>query len=281
HRRCCAPCGDRGLTRAVPRGSADVRLLCIDRGGGADLDDRPLGGWSEAGMGRGLARLCMWGAGRAGPPPRRHREDWRPMDRWFTARQRGAFRRRSRPGSSSPRRSAGMIRINLAPPAAGRPAAPSTLRLGLIFGVLIALLVGGLGGFGVKLGVDISDLQREIAGSEADLARLRARIAEGQRVRSEMEELRRDIDAIETAARSQVRPAYLLSTLANALPPDVWLIRVEEKGRHMRLAGSSRSSVGLSAFMTSLDRSGRFRDIELVESRLDPARGSGVISFEL
>ena len=174
-----------------------------------------------------------------------------------------------------------MIRINLAPPAAGRPAAPSTLRLGLIFGVLIALLVGGLGGFGVKLGVDISDLQREIAGSEADLARLRARIAEGQRVRSEMEELRRDIDAIETAARSQVRPAYLLSTLANALPPEVWLIRVEEKGRHMRLAGSSRSSVGLSAFMTSLDRSGRFRDIELVESRLDPARGSRVISFEL
>ena len=178
-----------------------------------------------------------------------------------------------------------MIGINLAPRSKTKQApdigSRAGISLGLVFGALFLALVGGLSAYGWKVSADMSRIEREIARAEKDKARLHALIAEGQRFKREKEELERRVNGIESVARSQVRPAYLMDAMADLVPADVWLTRVEEKGRHLRLAGAASSAVALSDFMDNLKASDKFRDVDLVESRQDLTKPSRTITFEL
>ena len=56
---------------------------------------------------------------------------------------------------------------------------------------------------------------------------------------------------------NQARPVYLLDAMADTLPPDLWLTRMEERGPSLRIAGTTYSSVALSDFMANLKASGQ------------------------
>jgi Tfp pilus assembly protein PilN len=177
-----------------------------------------------------------------------------------------------------------MVRINLAPPRDGKRRAAAggpSPRLGLIFGLLAVLLVAGLGAYAWKLSADIATFQAATQQNQEELDRLRPVIAEHQRYRQEKEELERRVNAIEAVARSQARPTYLMDALADTLPADLWLTRMEEKGQQLRLAGTTYSSVTLADFMARLKASGTFKDVDLVESRQDLTKSPRTITFEV
>jgi Tfp pilus assembly protein PilN len=175
-----------------------------------------------------------------------------------------------------------MIRINLAPP-------PTRKRrfglpgpgLGLLFGALFAMEVAGLGLYWAILAADMRRLGQEIEENGKEMARLRVIIAEGQRFKQEKEDLERRVNAIETIVRNQARPAYLLDALADLLPGNLWLTRREEKGQQLRLGGATYSSVALADFMANLKASGKFREVDLVESRQDLTKSPRIIMFEV
>jgi Tfp pilus assembly protein PilN len=180
-----------------------------------------------------------------------------------------------------------MIYINLAPPSekqqrktAGLPGAGG-INLGMVFGLVFAVLVGALGAYWWALSSDIAAIQRDIASNEREKVRLQAVIAEGKRFKQDVEELERRVNAIEAVARDQARPAYLMDAMADVLPADLWLTRVEEKGQQLRLAGSTYSSAALSNFMFNLKTSGKFKGVDLVESRQDLAKTPRTIAFEV
>jgi type IV pilus assembly protein PilN len=174
-----------------------------------------------------------------------------------------------------------MIKINLAPPTAKTRSAGAEIPLALVFGGLGALLVVGLAVYGWILSADVVRLQWEIEQSQRELTRLKPIIAEGQRYRQEKEELERRVNAIEVVARNQARPTYLLDSLADLLPKDLWLTRIEEKSQQLRLAGTTYSSATLADFMANLKASGRFKDVDLVESRQDLGKTPRTITFEV
>lgn len=175
-----------------------------------------------------------------------------------------------------------MIKINLAPPTArkrgnGQPG----INLGLVFGGLAILLVIALGAYWWMLAADVAVLAADIRESQAEIARLKPIIAEGQRYRREKEELERRVNAIEMVARDQARPAYLFDALVDVLPADLWITRMEEKGSVLRLAGTTFSSVALADFMANLKASGKFKEVDLVESRQDLTKSPRTITFEV
>jgi type IV pilus assembly protein PilN len=180
-----------------------------------------------------------------------------------------------------------MIHINLVPPSEKKQrkvpslAGAAGINLGLVFGALFVVLVGALGVYWWTLSSDIASLERQIADNEREKTRLQAVIAEGKRFKQDVDELERRVNAIEAVARNQARPAYLMDAMADMLPSDLWLTRVEEKGHHLRLAGSTHSSAALSDFMSNLKTSGKFKDVDLVESRQDLAKSPRTISFEV
>ena len=175
-----------------------------------------------------------------------------------------------------------MIKINLAPPSARtRGAGLPVFHLGIVFGALGLLLVVVVAAYGWMLSAEVGGLRREIEQNQAEIVRLKPIIAEGQRYRLEKEELERRVNAIEAVARNQPRPTYLLDTLADMLPADLWLTRVEEKSQQLRLAGTTYSSVALSDFMANLRASGKFKEVDLVESRQDLGKSPRTITFEV
>jgi type IV pilus assembly protein PilN len=177
-----------------------------------------------------------------------------------------------------------MIKINLAPPPRERKRAQraqAQVNLGLVFGLLLVLLVGGIGVYWWVLSAETARLGREIAQQQQELERLRLVIAEGQRVKREKEELERRVNAIEAVARLQTRPVYLIDALADMLPKDLWLTRMEEKGHLLRLAGTSFSTTAIADFMANLKASGRFVDVDLVEHKQDLTKSPRTITFEV
>lgn len=178
-----------------------------------------------------------------------------------------------------------MIRINLAPPSTKKTAASFAatpgVSLGMVFGVLLVALIGVLGAYWWKVSSDVAWFAAEVQRNEQEKIRLAAVIAEGQRYKREKEELEVRVNAIERVARNQARPAYLIDAIADVLPGDLWLTRVEEKGSSLRLAGSTHSSVALSDFMGNLKTSGKFKDVDLVESRQDLTKSPRTITFEV
>jgi Tfp pilus assembly protein PilN len=178
-----------------------------------------------------------------------------------------------------------MIRINLAPPSTKKAgpsfSSESGINLGMVFGVLLVTLIAMLGGYWRTVSSEISRLNNDITRAEAEKTRLATVIAVGQRYKREKEELENRVNAIERIARDQARPVYLMDAMADVLPPDLWLSRIEEKGQQLRLAGTTYSALVLSDFMTNLKASTKFRDVDLVESRQDLAKSPRTITFEV
>lgn len=176
-----------------------------------------------------------------------------------------------------------MIKINLAPPTSKKPRGPSGPgpRLGLLFGVLFAALIVLIGGWWLTLSLEARRLNAEIENNRRETERLRPIIAAGQRYKREKEELERRLNAIETVSRNQARPVYLLDAMADTLPADLWLTRLEERGAQLRIAGTTYSSVALSDFMANLKASGKFKDVDLLDAKQDLTKSPRTITFEV
>jgi type IV pilus assembly protein PilN len=176
-----------------------------------------------------------------------------------------------------------MIKINLAPPPAKKKLQLSvpSFNLGWLFGILFAVLVVVLGGWWWTLDSEVDRLNHDITENKKEIDRLKTLIAEGQRFKKEKEDLERRVTAIDAVARKQTRPVYLLDNFVDAVPRDLWITRMEERGNQLRLAGTTYSSTVLADFMANLRASGKFADVDLVESRQDLSKPVRTITFEV
>jgi len=176
-----------------------------------------------------------------------------------------------------------MIRINLAPPSAKRKAgfALPDFNLGMALGGLFLALLLFLGGWYWSLAAERKRLTTEIADNKREAERLKVVIAEGQRFRRDKEALERRVNAIDTVARQQTRPVYLMDSVVDQLPKDLWLTRMEEKGTQLKFAGSTYSATSLSDFMANLKASGKFKDVDIVDAKADLTKTPRTIAFEV
>jgi Tfp pilus assembly protein PilN len=174
-----------------------------------------------------------------------------------------------------------MIRINLAPVTSRRAKARPVVDLRLVFGVACVLVAVALAATASALSAELAGLGRDIQRDREEFGRLRAINAEGPRQRADKQELERRVAAIEAVARRQVQPVYLLDALADLPPRDLWMTRVEQKGAQIKLNGVTTSSASLAMLLANLQRSTRFKDVDLVESRQDLAKSPRAIAFEV
>lgn len=177
-----------------------------------------------------------------------------------------------------------MIKINLRPPRPRRVipfALPALPGPELLFGVLAALLIAGIGAYWYTLAQEASRLRPEIDRAEQELKTLKAAIDEGNRFKKEKEDLEQRVALIELISRNQVRPVYLLDAMADMIPRDLWLTSVEEKQERLRLAGTAYSPIAVADFMSNLRGSGKFKDVDLVAARQDLAKTPRLVTFEV
>jgi Tfp pilus assembly protein PilN len=178
-----------------------------------------------------------------------------------------------------------MIRVNLAP-AGARPRAAlriqvPSLNLGIAFLVLYVAAAGGLAYAWRTLTLEQEQLQAEVTRASQELAQLRAITGQTARVKAQLAELRQRLRTIEDLTRNQGRPILLLDAFADALPADLWITGIEEKAAVLKVTGTAFSTTAVSDLMANLRRSGKFKDVDIVIARQDPAKTPRLVTFEV
>ena len=176
-----------------------------------------------------------------------------------------------------------MIRINLLgrprPKVKRRVAIAGTLQL-LLFAVPVLLAVGVLVVQYVFIKGDINELQVKIEQKESEkrtMAQLEKEIKEYE---EEQRRLQGRLDVIEGLKRNQAGPVRLLEAVGNtvSLTETLWLTSMEEQADTIQFKGLAGSVEAVANFITNLNRSGYFQNVEIKESV--QKEKEGVVNFE-
>jgi Tfp pilus assembly protein PilN len=169
-----------------------------------------------------------------------------------------------------------MIRINLlgrARPKAARQAVPLEATLQIVF-FAAALLVA----FGVlyynwhSTNQQIIEVRLHIqkqTGEKARLEQLKAQVDEFERQKVVLQQR---INIIEQLQRNRTGGQELLDALANTVTrtDTLWLTSMTRSGNGLTLVGTAGSINAVANFITQLEHSGYFDQIEIKESTQDP-----------
>lgn len=178
-----------------------------------------------------------------------------------------------------------MIRINLL----GRPrpkvkrkiAIAGRLQL-VLFAVPVVLAIVVVVIHDSMIKGEIASLNEDIAQKQSQKRQMAQLEQEIQAFEADQALLRGRIDVIEELKRNQAGPVRMLEAIGNtvSLTETLWLTSLaEQAGGKVEFKGMAGSVSAVADFITNLDQSGFFKNVELKESVQRP-RSEGVASFE-
>ena len=181
-----------------------------------------------------------------------------------------------------------MIRINLAPEAKrrrgfGLPALTlPSFNLGVLFGAIYLLAIVGIAAYWLMLSIEGRGLTAQIAAGQQELEQLRVTIGQVNQMRTQAEALRKRLAVLEDLIKGQGRPIALVDTFASVIPRDLWITGFETReDARLKVTGSAFSTTAVSDLMQNLKSSGKFKDIDIVISRRDLSKPTGLVTFEV
>ncbi|HUL79772.1 MAG TPA: PilN domain-containing protein [Vicinamibacteria bacterium] len=170
-----------------------------------------------------------------------------------------------------------MIRINLAP-GTERAAKPKTKTRGPVVSggglqsyLLLVLFAGGAlvlcAFFWWIQSNKLRDLDGRIAADEKrqrDLQAIKAQVDQFQQRKAILEN---KVLVIEQLRLAQKSPVHMLDEISKALPDFVWLTEMSESRGSLRFNGQSNSLAAVADFISALQRSGWFPQVDLGTSQ--------------
>jgi type IV pilus assembly protein PilN len=176
-----------------------------------------------------------------------------------------------------------MIRINLvAPERAAKPKAkggPALPAGALQSYLLLALFVGGAlvvcaGAWWLQSN-KLKDLEVRIAADEKRQRDLKAISQQVEQFQQRKAILENKVLVIEQLRLAQRSPVHMLDEISKALPDFVWLTGLDETQGALRFQGESNSLAAVADFISALQRSGWFPQVDLGSSQ----EASNIVSF--
>ena len=182
-----------------------------------------------------------------------------------------------------------MIRINLsgadrptkkrkaAGGGGGAPSTPGAVQAYLLLGIFLggALLVC-LGLFFYVSG-QIRDLDAKIAAAEERQRQLQEIKRQVDALELKRATFQRKVDLIERLKAEQSGPVHMLDEVSKALPDFVWLTNLDQTGPAIRFTGQSNGLTSVADFISALERSGWFPNVDLASS----TESNNIISYAL
>jgi Tfp pilus assembly protein PilN len=179
-----------------------------------------------------------------------------------------------------------MIRINLAPLEARRrmPSVGLSLpsfNLGIVFGLLFAVAVAGLGIYWYTLVSEEHALAADVDRLNRELASLNTTLGQGAGVKNQLAEVKRRIAILEDLTKGQGRSIVLLDAFIDTVPRDLWITGFEQRESALKLNGTAFSTTAVSDFLSNLKSSGKFKDVDIVVSRQAIDKTPSLVTFEV
>lgn len=173
-----------------------------------------------------------------------------------------------------------MIRINLLPVRETKKQARLRFQ---------AILLGAAAGVGVLICVGIhsvvaartADKRSQILTAQADLKALEATRKEVERYQAEEAEITRKLGVIDMLERNRFASVRMMDELSNRIPERMWLTDLSIKGSDLELAGISIDAEIVAQFLSSLEESSYFDEVELEETALGDFKGLRLNKFKV
>ncbi len=173
-----------------------------------------------------------------------------------------------------------MIRINLLgvpkPKKGKRAAVPSMAGEGpnpLLVGVVV-LLVGAvaMGGWWWKLNNDAKTIARRMQVATTKYQALLVVKTRYEDRQKQAELYQRRVKVIDDLRSQQAGPADLLAMIGDTVSASdgVWLEHMVDTGTGIDIKGTALSVNGVANFMANLEKTGKFKSVEIKESYQDP-----------
>jgi type IV pilus assembly protein PilN len=129
-------------------------------------------------------------------------------------------------------------------------------------------------------------LDASIAEAQTETTRLHSIIAQVQQFEQRRTQLQQRVALIEQLRRDQTGPVHMLDQISRALPPMVWLTRLQQgpTANDVSIEGRGTTLTGLSDFVVNLEASGYFRrSVEIVSSQIMELQNGGaeIIQFTI
>jgi type IV pilus assembly protein PilN len=173
-----------------------------------------------------------------------------------------------------------MIRINLLPVREERRKA-DLQQFGL---VLAGVFVGSImlvGLYHVKLSSDVSEARAGVAATQQQIDRFQPQLKQLEEYRKTKAEIETKLEVIERLDASRSGPVRVFDELATHAPARLWLTKLEAHGGQLRVEGMSLDNELVALFLTALNESAYFDDVELRETKAKEVGGYKLNEFAL
>lgn len=173
-----------------------------------------------------------------------------------------------------------MIKINLLPVRAAKK--KETLRQQIsiaIMSLVAVLIVIGYADIGIR--GKVSDVTAKIEAANAELIKTKAIIGEVSKFKEAKKAVEDKLGVLETLRKGKVGPVKMLDELSSLTPEFLWLNGYKEKDGKISLDGNSIGNEVIAQFMTALEKSENFKEVELVETSQVEQAGLKLKKFTL
>lgn len=159
-----------------------------------------------------------------------------------------------------------MIRINLLPVRAAQKRENIRRQVSYFLGCVI-LVVVAMAYFTINLNRNISNLTVEIEDAKSELTKLQAIVKKVNQIKKELNKLKAKMDVIARLEANRPGPARIMDALTSLVVTDrMWLTKMSEAGGKMNLAGVAMDNKTIADFMTRLEKSPHFNEVDLISS---------------
>jgi type IV pilus assembly protein PilN len=181
-----------------------------------------------------------------------------------------------------------MIRVNLLPreEKAKRKSASAPVDLKVGDMVLPAIVVGAaalvIAGSAMSQRTRQAGLEKSIQQVDAESRALAPQIARVNQLAQERAELDLRMGIISKLEKGRTQSVRLMDELARCVPDHLWLTGVsQDAGNHLQLEGVTYSNLVVSDFMSRIERSPMFSNVELAVAERGQVTDKSVVKFQV
>ena len=173
-----------------------------------------------------------------------------------------------------------MIKINLLPVREERRRADvRRLLLVMAAGMVSSALAAGI--FHWRMGLRLAGVQQAVAATQKQIDRFGPQLKQVEAFRKAKAEIERKLDVIQRLDESRSGPVHVLDELATRTPERLWLTEIEARDRKLTLHGMSLDNELVAVFLTRLNDSPYFKNVELLETQAKEMDGYNLNAFEV
>jgi len=173
-----------------------------------------------------------------------------------------------------------MIRINLLPYRASKKKETANQQIIIMVATILIVLAAVGVIYYVTLG-KISTTKQEIERSEGELANLKKKVGEIDKLKKLQADVQKKLDILNQLRKEKTGPTNRLARMSDIVPDKLWLTKYQESGLKVSVSGLAYNEELIAEFMRRIESSQEFGNVELQVSEQQEISGVKLKKFDL